>query len=404
MNRLTITEEHNEHAEGLIVTSSETKYDALTIDTNTFFTHGMLLKHGILKQLEQFSDSPIKLIFPDVVFREIGKHLAEKISDVVRNVNATIKSAHQYLEVDEDTLSKFQIFFDIGSPENFSHTQLESFKIRCGARVITAKEYVDMHSLLELYFSTSYPFEDNGKKKNEFPDAIALLTLESWAAKNNFRVLAVSKDKGWNNYCKTSETIDCYEDLVEAISYLLSQTPSISQVFRQSIERIILEIQIALMDDSKSDSELNDRLGDVISEYVENSAPSIVADIDVDFDIEEARISYLSHTFVSRKYDLPTVKLVNLKDNKLVFNTRCEIFYVAEATCNFFVWNPIQKNRVLIESKQIYHDSSYITNVLISFDFDSPTLKLSELKLENIEIEDSIDYLDFGTLKPEITF
>ncbi|MDF1835008.1 MAG: hypothetical protein P1U62_09020, partial [Alteraurantiacibacter sp. bin_em_oilr2.035] len=50
-------------------------YDAFTIDTNTIIHGGMDFKAGLLGQLEQFKDGPVKFVISEIVVRETLKHL-----------------------------------------------------------------------------------------------------------------------------------------------------------------------------------------------------------------------------------------------------------------------------------------------------------------------------------------
>ena len=62
-----------------------------------------------------------------------------------------------------------------------------------------------------MYFSPETPFEEG--KKHEFPDAIALITLEDWAKTNGKNLLAITRDKGWIAFCEKSEWIDAEQDV-----------------------------------------------------------------------------------------------------------------------------------------------------------------------------------------------
>ena len=66
----------------------------------------------------------------------------------------------------------------------------------------------------------SPPFEEPDKKKHEFPDAIALLSLEEWAEVNKTRILAVSCDRGWAAFAAESEWIVVDSDLASALAEL----------------------------------------------------------------------------------------------------------------------------------------------------------------------------------------
>ncbi|HEM7146119.1 TPA: DUF4935 domain-containing protein [Providencia stuartii] len=54
------------------------KYNALCIDTSIFIKNGLTLDKGLLRRLEQFKDSNIELVIPDIIIEELKKHLLKK--------------------------------------------------------------------------------------------------------------------------------------------------------------------------------------------------------------------------------------------------------------------------------------------------------------------------------------
>ena len=73
---------------------------------------------------------------------------------------------------------------------------------------------------MKRYFAPSAPFQSSGAKKSEFPDAIALLSLEAWAKTRERKILAISKDTGWAEFADHSDWIDVERDFAEALQSL----------------------------------------------------------------------------------------------------------------------------------------------------------------------------------------
>lgn len=60
--------------------------------------------------------------------------------------------------------------------------------------------------IMKLYFTKAPPFNEQGDKKAEFPDATALLALEQYALEHRpTKVVVATKDFGCLEYCKGSE-------------------------------------------------------------------------------------------------------------------------------------------------------------------------------------------------------
>ena len=90
-----------------------------------------------------------------------------------------------------------------------------------------------------MYFLHCAPFKESGNKKNEFPDAIALLSLQSWAEENNDNLLAVSIDNDWKNFVQGKDNIKVIDDLAKAMDILNKQTD-------EALDSIIYEIELDL--------------------------------------------------------------------------------------------------------------------------------------------------------------
>ena len=102
---------------------------------------------------------------------------------------------------------------------------LEKFFKEIDACILQVNE-VTMQEVFQKYFTAAPPFAVSGKKKNEFPDAVALMSLEAWTNKNNKRVLAVSGDKDW---------ADTLTNQRGSMSFRICQT--LSPYFRSMLRR-----------------------------------------------------------------------------------------------------------------------------------------------------------------------
>src|SRR5262249_33691704 len=119
-----------------------------------------------------------------------------------------------------------------------AQARLNAFFDAIGARIIPF-ETVTVSKLLDLYFAPAPPFSASGKKKSEFPDAIALLSLETWARTKGKRILAVSADKDWITFAEQCDHIDVVPKLENGLAKLqehIEEATEISLVLVQSIE------------------------------------------------------------------------------------------------------------------------------------------------------------------------
>jgi PIN domain len=195
----------------------ELDYGAICLDTCMFEQQGLALEKGYLAQLEQFVDTPVKVLQAEIVHFELEAHLTERIKEARLKVEKGLREAASHLGVEEDVIAqvKAQIVpaqTDLEVAQNRIHGFYERTQMEH-----TVSKFVKMEEIVEMYFKVKPPFEDNAKKKAEFPDAIALKSLEYWAEMNKTKVLVVSDDSGWEEYCATSNRLDCIKNLKAAL-------------------------------------------------------------------------------------------------------------------------------------------------------------------------------------------
>ena len=186
------------------------KYDAILVDTSIFKQYKFKLETGLLSQLIQFKNSPVRLILPQVIYGEMDKYLREKLFEVINNLNKKILDAQDYLSHHVDNWSEIShLIIQDDYVENIVRKMMGNFIESTGAIQINESEYLKIEELLKYYFNNDAPFSKSGKKKNEFPDAITLLAVNNWAMKNRKHVIAISMDGDWKDFCKNSDHIDC---------------------------------------------------------------------------------------------------------------------------------------------------------------------------------------------------
>lgn len=189
------------------------KYKAITLDTSFIYGNGFKFNKGAMRELSQFKDSGFDFILSEIVYWEAFRHLegnSEKISDSLKKSKRNL--ADTYF-VPNENLEVIETFINAADPK----ACLLALESNTGLEVISYKG-VDSGELADLYFEGKELF-GKGRKRNEFPDAIALLSLEAWAEKNKKKILAVSQDGDWLKWAEQSEWIDCLKDLGEALEH-----------------------------------------------------------------------------------------------------------------------------------------------------------------------------------------
>lgn len=269
-----------------------------------------------------------------------------------------------------------------GTPSEIVNDRIVSFLTRCGASVIHAKDHVDVGRLVENYFASKPPFSD--KKKTEFPDALALFSLENWANKNNIQILAVSGDKDWMTFCETSEEIDCIEDLGKAISLFQPHNSA----------SVMLANTLICTEQSEMKEMLEQFLSDTVEAF--DIIPEAHSDFYYDDQIEET--TYISYHPLFDNQGKPIIRVIDLEGCNITIE--CEIVLAFGVTCSFefSIWDSIDKEYVKMGSSTEYQEVNLETGVLIEVMLEEDG---SIHSISSIELTETISSVEFGYVNPD---
>ena len=157
----------------------------------------------------------VRILLPDLTEYEVYKHL-EKKCDEQDGTNAIHKLENSL--VNDLTKGKKIIkeLHELKVSLKESILKLFSRELK-DARVLKIKtpKDIDVLKIIDNYKNLRAPFSE--KKKNEFPDAFVLETLEDWCDKNNEECLLLSVDGDFKKYDSERLTYKAYEELVQEL-------------------------------------------------------------------------------------------------------------------------------------------------------------------------------------------
>lgn len=368
----------------------ELDYAALTLDSNIFIGHGLNLERGLLGQLQQFSSSPVKLVISEVVFQEVRKHLLEMTKSSRSKLQGALKSARAPFGVTDGTASDLEdAVFGKRTDAEVVDARLDTFVKTTGALVVAASG-IDVDRLLSLYFEADAPFEDNGDKKAEFPDAIALLSLEQWAQEQGTQLLAVSKDAGWLKFAKESGHIDGMEDLADALTYFQPHNAA-----KNIIEALRAQIVAG------GPSEILNSLSEFISESTNETEVDVEYSSALHAELDETEVHYKSHSFVLDKTGQPIVDLIRIESNWLSLRLRISIDYEIQANFSMSVWDSIDREYVSIGSSSALTADSHVCDVLLSLTGDF-SKGIEQTAVGELGIDLKLPGADVGDVEPNM--
>ena len=364
-------------------------YSALTIDTSIFKQNGLKLKKGLLAELHQFKDNPIKLILSDIVYRELKSHLDKKEKETKSKIESALNDALAYLNCCIDDMEKIKSLIKLDyEAESISKLILEEFIRKCGIKLVKGEEYCEMKSLIDMYFQNLAPFKESGHKKNEFPDAIALLSLHTWAQKNNKNLLAVSADDDWKNFAHGKDNIEVIDDLAKAMDILNRQT--------KALDSFIHEIELDLLQSQ------NSRIFESIYSAVEDSISisEIYAVSPFKYYIDDEQLS-LKDIYILTEEDGKRLRIyiIDYGSDKITISIPCEVICEVEAAFNFSVWDSIDKEDVSLGGTRKIVEISYETDVLVNL-YGNFLDGLQNMDIDEIEVTHDSVFVDMGEISP----
>jgi hypothetical protein len=372
------------------MTKTDKHYSALTIDTSIFEKNGLKLNKGLLAQLHQFRDNPINLVLSDIVYLELKSHLNKKEKETKSKIESALNDAFDYLNCCIDDIEKIKSLINVDyKVGTISNLILEDFIKKCGIELVKGEAYCEIKYLIDMYFLHQAPFKETGNKKNEFPDAIALLSLQSWAEENNKKLLAVSSDKDWMDFSIHKDHIDVIDDLAKAMDILNKQT-------NEALDSIIHEIELELSGSQSS------RIFESIYSTIENSID--IYEIDAvsayNYYIDDEQISLLDVNILTEKGGKKLkVYIVDSNSDKITISITCEVICNVEATFNFSVWDSIDKEDISLGGTTKTVEISHKTDVLINL-YGNFLDGLQNMDIDEIEVTDSSVSVDIGEISP----
>ncbi|EGQ8734749.1 DUF4935 domain-containing protein [Vibrio parahaemolyticus] len=365
-------------------------YGAITVDTSIFDEKGLKLESGILKTLEQFNGKPSHLILSEIVVREVHAHLKKKAKEARASIQKSIRESKAHLSVsDQSAEAATKVLVPELDDSKVAKQRLDIFVANTGAEIIPATGRVELDEIIKRYFQAEPPFEDTGKKKNEFPDAIALMSIESWAKDHHTKVLAVAKDNDWKRFADESEYIDVVDDLAEAISKFQPHSTAID--YTNSIAKLIPNSEPTGLH-SLIEQYLTDQVAEI------DLYPEASSQFFYEPDYVEVRLD--SFEFVCDEAGSAILQPVQGQNNSLIVEAKIHIVAEASTSFSLSVHDSIDKDYVSIGSASVSTEMEFEAEALLTFegDFDEG---IEAVELTDFELLSSPSCVDFGEIEPD---
>ncbi|MDO6414093.1 PIN domain-containing protein [Sphingomonas sp. BIUV-7] len=361
-------------------------YDAITIDTNIAIRGDLDLEAGLLGQLSQFKDGQIDLVLSEIVVREMHKHLVlqvKKTRDQLLSVTA---------KVDEVRLLTGQAAADfrnaaaeLDQPITVAGRRLRAFLEATGAGNIPVS-LAPMDAVVKAYFGSTPPFETAGAKKSEFPDAIALVSIEAWAKDHGKKVLAVSQDGGWQAFADKSEWIDVEADLAKALEILQEHTDAAGH----SMAALLAAVE------SGEIPALAARIEAGIERAVGDWQFQAEGDGVFSLEVDSVELVYQSYEF-EKLGDHFDITIVRLGSDSVAARIGVSITATAMADFSLYAWDSVDKEHMGMGSQSAERDVTFDGAILLNL-AGSISGAQDDLEVDEVELVDGVRSVDFGEI------
>ncbi|MBL6458071.1 DUF4935 domain-containing protein [Belnapia sp. T6] len=359
-------------------------FNSFTFDTQAVQENSFRFDRGLLAQIEQFRRSPIQVVVADVVLDEIFAHLVDRMKTAVE---AHEKAQDKLVEVGLIAAEEAARAKALPDPENLSRKRISTFMRAIGAAIADV-DAVSAKDLTRMYFQSLPPFSRTKKeKKHEFPDAIALLSLEAWAEKNDRYILAATKDSDWAAYAQSSRRIKVVDDLARAMQLLQEHAAK----YRDALHRLLTDM--AHGEASHVTHQFSTKIENALLIYPFYGEGHSV----FEYELDQIELTYLRHEFENQNGDFE-VTIVRVGMDQIVAEIRLKAQVRASAIFSFSVRDSVDKDYVSMGSGEAECETEIPMDVLVTFSGDIFT---HDVNVEIVEILRARQTIYFGLIEPD---
>lgn len=359
---------------------------AVSIDTNLIQSCGWDFEKNYYPSLHQFKEKGIRFLLSDIVVGEVENHLIDHLKKAYQSVEAGLNKAQYSLQLDEDAVEKARELLLSKEAYEIGIDRLYDYLDSVGVEVIDSDGLLDVSRMLKMYFREEPPFES--RKKEEFPDAIALLSLEKWAEENDANILIASKDSGWSDFSYQSNRIAVVETIPELLEHFQQ---------KDSVQNIILSLQRAYRND-----ESNELLEYILSEIEDKYSIQYVrseAWASFEYDEEDFGVEHLSTELLLNEDGNANFTLIEFNKDKCVLQIESEISYNVWGQYDFYTKDWIDKDYVRIDSMSIDEERTFYSDILITIEGEFEGGE-DDVFVSNVEVLNPLETVHLGELEP----
>jgi len=195
--------------------------------------------------IEIAKSTPLTLLLPEPTEREIRRHIKERSDEVLAALVKAQQRAPFLKKWKDWPLKSNHEFFLARQLNRMATIELDSFFALFEVMRLGPK-HIDIAEIMEWQDKGKAPF-GKGNKKAEFPDALALSTLLSFADLEDQAIAVISKDGDFRGACSFHDRLFYYPSLGSYVESLLLSDEHVRKV------RDILDKDVEMIAEGVSD-------------------------------------------------------------------------------------------------------------------------------------------------------
>ncbi len=359
-----------------------------SIDTDVIQSHAYKFFAGALRALPLQRPSWLIIQQTEIVEREVHAHRMEPVSKVAKELNTAIAKLQRLSGLNFTPVSAQIKALDSESvaSHNFSR-EFNAFVTSLGGGVLPISGPDLARQMFDCYFHETAPFE--ARKKSEFPDAAALLTLENHAKATKKQGILISMDGGWTDFAKGSDWLYCVKSLDEFAALFKSTSPVATGVTAKVSAELANTTSI---------------LSGLVQTAVEDHVAGAYWNADdawtgfchrVDAEVDQAH--YLYHAV-----DLTGIGtwLVEHDPTICIIEVRATVHVSVDVNVEFFIYDTIDHEELNFGSLEISRDHEMEVDVFITLRGDLANSGIDELD-PSVELAGGEYDVEVGEVEPD---
>ncbi|WP_027684191.1 PIN domain-containing protein [Rhizobium leguminosarum] len=348
---------------------------AITIDTSIFDEKKYQFQAAPLNSLTGLKVKNFPFILSATVAKEAQRHLEKMTEDAHRDAKKSIGQALFAFETDKPTRDELLDQISGGrSAAEAANERFGGFLKQTACEVLEDANLVDTASLFDAYFTGKPPF-GAGKKKSEFPDALALKALENTTAARDIAIIVVSKDGDWKSFCETSDRLFLVPDIETALD-LINDAP--------------LKLRETLFSWISEGGAGHDEVVDAVKRHVER------VDINVEAYATSGELEAFAWAGSLTEIEWPALEDMSIIDatlagdgewSQVVLSLPLEGTVTAQVEINFSFWDSIDRESVAMGGRTIEVEKPVEMRLTLTLDVFNPGKEDEDIEYNDSQID-----------------